>query len=368
MLASSATRSPSCATGSARWTGRQAQETSLSSGCGTPAPSSSDPIREALVVPRSALALRVEIRGALGDPHGLDRRPASAARLSLAAVDLELGLVLPGLPEEIDVGLVPERGTPHLDRFLHRLLDRAIETTDLLGGEGVRHPVVAESGREQDLVRIDVPQTADELLVHQELLHLRALLGEQVLEGRPCEDLIERVDRDVLELLDLPELVRARHEHLTEGPRVDEAEVTPLLEGEDDMGVRLDDDPSVAALELSAHPEMGDQGIAGIQVQHHVLAPSLHLGQLPSLQPRGEVLALAVPADPPHRVARALHLSRPDPPTYHVLLQVPAHHLDLRQLHVAPYAPTRSEMWSNASRAARCSASFFDLPTPTPRP
>jgi hypothetical protein len=132
------------------------------------------------------------------------------------------------------------------------------------------------------------------------------------------------------------------------------------------MGMRLDDNPAVPPLELTAHPEVGHEGVPRIEVQEHVLSPALHLGEFPSHQARGEILALPVPADDPHRVAGALHLYRLDPASHDVLLQIPAHHFDLRQLHPAPYAPTRSEMWSNASRAARCSASFFDFPTPAP--
>src|SRR6478672_10135506 len=195
--------------------------------------------------PPSALTLRTEVAGPLLDLDGLDRGPAPPAGQSLPAVDLELVLVLARLAEQIQVRLVLERGAARLDRVLEDLLDRAVEPSNLLGRERVAHPVVSDPRREQDLVRVDVAQAADELLVHHQLLHLRGALCEQVLERGPREDLIQRVDRDVLELLHLAELVGRRHEHLSEGPGIHESQIPALLERDDHVRVWCKRDASV---------------------------------------------------------------------------------------------------------------------------
>src|SRR5216110_1442611 len=79
---------------------------------------------------RSALALWTEVAGALHHPDGLDRRPAPPARQPFASIDLELGLVLAGLAEQIQVGLVVQRRPARLDRVLQDLLDRAVQPAD----------------------------------------------------------------------------------------------------------------------------------------------------------------------------------------------------------------------------------------------
>ena len=42
-----------------------------------------------------------------------------------------------------------------------------------------------------------------------------------------------------------------------------------LLERHDDVGVRLEHHPAVPALELAAHPEMGDPHVAGVEVEQN---------------------------------------------------------------------------------------------------
>src|SRR2546427_146290 len=101
-------------------------------------------ITSALPQPSSALALRAEVGVALRDLHALDRRPAPPTRQADPPVHLQLVLVLARLAEQVDVGLVVEGGAARLDRLLQRLLDGAVEATDLLRRERVRHPVVAE--------------------------------------------------------------------------------------------------------------------------------------------------------------------------------------------------------------------------------
>src|SRR5437867_4228180 len=80
----------------------------------------------------SALALGTVVRGSLGDLHGLDRRAAPPARKAGAPVHLQLRAELAGLAEEVHVGVIVQRGTARLDRFLQGLLDPAVEPADLL--------------------------------------------------------------------------------------------------------------------------------------------------------------------------------------------------------------------------------------------
>src|SRR5438045_3604915 len=115
----------------------------------------------------SGLALRAVVRAPPAERDALDGRATPPAREALAPVDLQLVLVLARLAEQVDVRLVRERGPPVPDGVLHDLLDRAVEPADLARGQGVRHAVVTEPGAEEHLVGVDVPEAADDLLVHE---------------------------------------------------------------------------------------------------------------------------------------------------------------------------------------------------------
>src|SRR5512132_2433766 len=109
----------------------------------------------------SALALRAEVRRALRDPDRRDRRAAPAARQPRPPVHLQLVLVRPRLPEQVEVRLVLEGRPTELDRLLQDLLDRAVQPAHLLRRQGVAHAVVAEPRAEQHFVGVDVAETAD---------------------------------------------------------------------------------------------------------------------------------------------------------------------------------------------------------------
>src|SRR5205807_6639352 len=88
-----------------------------------------------------------------------------------------------------------------------------------------------------------------------------------------------------------------------------------------------------------------------------------------------EVAPAAVPADDAHRVLGVANLDGADLPANDLLLQLAADDLHLRQFgHQASLAPSRapsrppSRDWisARASRAASCSASFFERPLPSP--
>ena len=153
-----------------------------------------------------------------------------------------------------------------------------------------------------------LPEPAHELLVHQQLLHLGGPLREGRSERLPGEHVVERIDREVLELLHLAELVRGGDEHLAERARIHVAEVAALLEREHDVRVRRERHALVRADELAAHPEVRHEHVAVVHVQQDVLAAALGLGELAPDEQVGELLALAVPADHPHRVLRRTYL------------------------------------------------------------
>src|SRR5437762_5870243 len=106
----------------------------------------------------SALALGTEVAGSSVHLDRIDRGSAPAARLALPSVDPELALELPGLAQEVDVGLVGQRGAavPHglLEHFAHG----PVQAPDLLRGQRVAHVVVAKARGEEHLVGIDVAQ------------------------------------------------------------------------------------------------------------------------------------------------------------------------------------------------------------------
>src|SRR6266516_4984770 len=283
-----------------------------------------------------ALALWAEVRVASADPHGLDRGSTPPARQALTPIHLELCLILAGLAEQIDVGFVAERRAARLDRVLKRLLEGPVPAPHLLGRERVRNPVVAKARREQHLVGVDVAKSRDELLVHHELFHLGGPLREQVLERLPCEDLVERIDRKVLELLYPPPFVPGSDEELSKRSRIDETQVPSLLERDDHMGVRGERHASRSTLKLSAHPERRNEHAARVKGQQKVFPPSLDLRNLAAHEASAEVLPLCMPADHSHRVLRGLDLRILDPAADHVPFEVAAHDFDFRKLHASP--------------------------------
>ena len=64
----------------------------------------------------------------------------------------------------------------------------------------VRLAVIAQAGREEDLVGVDVPDAGHELLVHEQRLERAMAIGQQLAEVRPAHDLFERVEAQVGEL------------------------------------------------------------------------------------------------------------------------------------------------------------------------
>ena len=82
-----------------------------------------------------------------------------------------------------------------------------------------------------------------------------------------------------------------------------------------------------------------------------------------------ELLPRLVATDHAHRVLRTLDLHVLDLLADDVAFQIASHHLDLRKLH--PRSPPVARRGAprcarEASRAACCSASFFERPTPVP--
>src|SRR6266566_4849434 len=217
--------------------------------------------------PASHLARLAEERGPPTDALADDRLAAAPARLALAGVHLVVQLVLARLPVEVDVLLVGERGAAMLHRFLQRLDHRAIEPSDLLARQRVAHAVPSQSGAEEDLVAVDVADAGKELLVHQQALELHVLRRDQATEVVPRHGVLERVDAEVGELRHLLlDAVELGDEHLAEGARVDEAQLTALGERDHDMrvlGGRLA--RSLGPNELSGHPEVDHEDVTPVE-------------------------------------------------------------------------------------------------------
>ncbi len=117
-------------------------------------------------------------------------------------------------------------------------------------------------------------------------------------------------------------------EQLAEGPGVDEAQLAAVVEGDDHVGVLLHRVADLGAQELAAHPQVGDQDVAVVEVHQQELALAPDPVDPPSLQAGDELLVAGVAA---HRAqAGDDHLA--DPPAGELLLQVAADGLDLGKL------------------------------------
>src|SRR6058998_309151 len=127
--------------------------------------------------------------------------------------------------------------------------------------------------------------------------------------------------------------------NISQGARVDEPEVAPLLEGDHDVGMGRERHPLVASDELAAHAEMDHKHVTVVQEQQDVLPTAVGLQDLAADQPVDELLAPAVPADDPHGILRRSDLGRGDLAAHDVLFEVSPHHLDFGKLHLRSLRP-----------------------------
>src|SRR5690606_25728531 len=114
-----------------------------------------------------------------------DRGPAAAAGLALAAVDLEVVLVVAGLAVEVDEGGVLEAGAAVLHRLVEGLDEGSEQAADLLAGELAGDAVVAEAGLVEDVVAVDRTDPGHDLRVHEERLQLGGAGQDEPGEGGP---------------------------------------------------------------------------------------------------------------------------------------------------------------------------------------
>src|SRR5579859_4861766 len=222
---------------------------------------------------RSDLALRTQEGRTAVDLRPDDRAAAAAAGLAFAVVHVVPALEVADLAEQVAILLIGQRRATVLDRILQRLDHGPVKTADLLGGQRLRRAVIAQAGREEDLVGVDVADTGDEPLVHEEGLQLRLPGVEQIREPGPAHDVAERVETKVGELgNDILERVGGGDEKLAERPRVHEAELTALGEGDHHVRVFVPGITGRRPQQLAAHAEMGDKDLAALELHQQVLA------------------------------------------------------------------------------------------------
>src|SRR5436190_8944058 len=253
---------------------------------------------------RSDLARRAVIGGATGEALPHDEVTAPWARPALARVDVVELLELAGPAEEVDILLVGERRAAVLHRFLERLHHRPVQPAHFLRGERVAHAVPAQTGAPQDLVAVDVADAGDELLVHEQRLELRLTLGEHAPEVLPRHRGLERIDAEVGQLADLLlHVVELGDEHLTEGSRVDETELSTLSERDHHVRVLAHGLACrLLAQQLPGHPEVDDEHVVAVEPAQQVLAAPFDADDLLADESVRELLAVVVTADGAHAV------------------------------------------------------------------
>ena len=129
------------------------------------------------------------------------------------------------------------------------------------------------------------------------------------------------------ELLDLLEVVVGGDEHLAERSRVDEPHHPALRERDHDVRVlRRLVARRLRAQQLARHPEVDDQRFGSVEPQHEVLPAARDRHDLVAFERADELLLLLVAPDR----AQARDLDRLDLLADDLLLEIAAHHFDLR--------------------------------------
>ena len=119
----------------------------------------------------------------------------------------------------------------------------------------------------------------------------------------PRDLLLEWVDTVDRRIAELRNLVFGTDEHLARWFRIDEAQLSPDREGEDDMRVRLDTARRAGLRKLAGVAQVDDHQVAVVQVEEQVLSGTIDLLELRLFQECLKLLAPAVARDDLHRVA-----------------------------------------------------------------
>ena len=105
------------------------------------------------------------MRTAAADDDPLDRRPADAARLAGALVDVQDLLEAAAPPRRVDEAL--DAGALVVDAGLKGLEEGRVQTLRLTRPDAPRRPQRVQAGAEQRFVRVDVADAGDPALVRE---------------------------------------------------------------------------------------------------------------------------------------------------------------------------------------------------------
>src|SRR5579875_958295 len=331
----------------------------------------------------SVLAAGAAVGRARSDDDAPEGGAAARAGRSGTAVDAMAGLVAAELSHEVAVAGVPQRGAAHLDGPAQYPAGGACESGDLCARQALAGPAREHAGGVADLVCVEAADAGDHRLVGEGSLERRPSACQALGEARGAEPVAERVGSEPVELgrqavaADL-----AGHEPLPEGPRIDKAQLAPVVEPDHDVGVGLEGEPGGLGYveQLAAHPQVDDHHLAVVEDEGEVLTPPVRPDEAPAGHPEPE-LGSGLSADRPAAGDRE---ALDSPARQHGLEPAPDG-LHLGQLghgwrppdqpragRASPGAGTPSTVPSAAARArsaplaASRSATFFDLPAPIP--
>ena len=201
------------------------------------------------------------------DHRAADRGPADQAGLPGSPVDAVLELEEAGHP--VGVHVVGDRGAAQSDGFPEDCLEGGVEAAQLVAGEAACHSDRADSGAEEGLVGVDVPNAVEEPLVEQGGLDGEASTteeGGEVLDG-DGEGLAARALKASLSVGG--EIQR----EAAEAAGVHEAKFTARAKVEDRVSVRWDGDIGRGDKQTSSHAEVDDPlGLSGVSLSRVVVS------------------------------------------------------------------------------------------------
>jgi hypothetical protein len=170
----------------------------------------------------SGLTVRTREVGAAAVFDSDDGSTAARAGLALPVVDLVTTLVTADDAKEVAVLLIGEGAAPMLDGIGEDVMEGAVEASNFVGRQRIAPPIEPQAGGEENFVGVDVAEAGEDPLVHEERLQHGSAAGEERRE-RLANGEIEGIHAEVVKFGD----VGRGDEHLTEGPRVDEAQLRP---------------------------------------------------------------------------------------------------------------------------------------------
>ena len=263
------------------------------------------------------------VRAAAGRQQLADGAAAAGTRLAGAAVHEEA--ILERAARAVEVAEVVDRRAVRVDPLLQRLAHGVAQQRPLGARESACLAQRVDLSAEEGLVRVDVADARDPLLVEQERLHRRPRAACERVQVLACEVVGERLDAEPRAEIRVELGPAGEQPAGAEAARVDEAERVLVVEAHDRARVgraRLG-----VVEQVAGHPQVHQQEQLVFELGDQVLAATVEALDVPADERAEHLVGLAR-----RRPARVAHAIDHEHPSLQPRRELAADRLDLGQL------------------------------------